>query len=352
MLAAHDRFPATNGEDAMEQDAKRNQDEVTRRTLLAGVAAGAAAVTADSASAQQSQPAAREKGPRVWLDMDQKELDDAYDQAVYAPNRDQVLARCVRNSELVRERLGAPKRFAYGTTPIEALDVFTTRVPDAPVNVFIHGGAWRGGLAKNYAYPAELFVNAGAHYVVLDFINVLEAQGDLMPMARQVRSAVAWVYRNAKTFGGDPERIFVSGHSSGGHLAGVVLTTDWQKDFGLPPTVVKGGVCGSGMFDLKPVRLSKRSAYVKFTDEMEHALSSQRHLDQLRAPVAIVYGTAETPEFQRQSRDFAAAAKAAGKPVSLSVMEGYNHFEVMEQLANPYSLFGRAVLEQMRLAPV
>jgi arylformamidase len=99
------------------------------------------------------------------------------------------------------------------------------------------------------------------------------------------------------------------------------------------------------------VRLSARSSYVKFTDEAEHQLSAQRHLDKLVAPVAVVYGTAETPEFQRQSRDFAAALKAAGKPASLSVMEGYNHFEVMERLGDPYSLFGRAVLEQMRLAP-
>jgi arylformamidase len=105
------------------------------------------------------------------------------------------------------------------------------------------------------------------------------------------------------------------------------------------------------MFDLKPARLSKRSEYVKFTDETEDKLSPQRHLDQLVAPVHLVYGTLETPEFQRQSRDFAAAAKAAGKQVALSVMESCNHFEVMEQLGNPYSLFGRAVLEQMRLAP-
>jgi arylformamidase len=332
------------------QDRQSTRYHFTRRRLLAGAAAGAVAA-GGAANAQQLPLTPRQKGPLVWLDMDQKELDDAYDQLVYAPNRDQILKRCTRNSELARDRLGAPKRFAYGATPIEALDVFTARVANAPVNVFIHGGAWRGGLAKNYAYPAEMFVNAGAHYVVLDFINVIEAQGDLMPMAHQVRSAVAWVYKNAKTFGGDPERVYVSGHSSGGHLAGVVLTTDWQKDFGLPPTVVKGGVCGSGMFDLKPVRLSKRSAYVKFTDEMEHALSAQRHLDKLNAPVAIVYGTAETPEFQRQSREFAAAVKAAGKPVTAAVMDGYNHFEVMEQLGNPYSLFGRAVLEQMRLAP-
>ena len=104
------------------------------------------------------------------------------------------------------------------------------------------------------------------------------------------------------------------------------------------------------MYDLKPVRLSKRSSYVKFTDEMEERLSPQRHLDRLVAPVVLVYGTLETPEFQRQSRDFAAAVKAAGKPVTLAVMESYNHFEVMEQFGNPYSLFGRAVLEQMGLA--
>jgi arylformamidase len=136
-----------------------------------------------------------------------------------------------------------------------------------------------------------------------------------MPMARQVRSAVAWVYKNAAGFGGDPNRVYVSGHSSGGHLAGVVLTTDWGKDFGLPRDTVKGVVCACGMFDLKPVRLSKRGEYVKFTDEMEQALSAQRHLDQINCPVTLVYGTLETPEFQRQSRDFAAALKATGKPV-------------------------------------
>ena len=292
----------------------------------------------------------RVKGPLVWLDMDQQDLDDAYDQLVYAPNRDHILKRCARNSELARERLGAPKRFAYGPTAIEALDVFTTKAANAPVSVFVHGGAWRTGLATNYAYAAEMFVDVGAHHVVLDFNNVLETGGDLMVMADQVRRAVAWVYRNAKSFGGDGERLYVCGHSSGGHLAGVLLTTDWQKDFGLPPTVIKGGVCGSGMYDLKPVRLSKRSSYVKFTDEMEERLSPQRHLDRLVAPVVLVYGTLETPEFQRQSRDFAAAVKAAGKPVTLAVMESYNHFEVMEQFGNPYSPFGRAVLEQMGLA--
>jgi arylformamidase len=323
--------------------------QLTRRSFLA--AATPVLVTAGSALAQPSAPppGPRVKGPRVWLDMDQAELDAAYDQSVYAPNLRQIIQRYVTNSEGVRARLGAPQRHAYGATPIEGLDIYTTKRPNAPINIFIHGGAWRVGLAKEYAFAAELFVHAGAHLVLPDHVWVQDAGGNLIPLAEQVRRAVAWVYRNAHSFGGNPNRIYVSGHSSGAHLAGVVLTTDWPKDFNLPADIIKGGLCCSGMFDLKPVRLSARSRYVKFTDETEQALSSQRHLDKLHAPVIVAYGTLETPEFQRQSRDFAAAVKAAGKRVDLLVGEGYNHFEILETLASPYGLLGRTVLQQMNL---
>jgi arylformamidase len=320
--------------------------DFNRRTVLA------AATLAATGGVALAQAPARQKGPLVWLELDQQELDDAYDQSKYAANLAQIVKRYATNSEQVRARLGAPKRLAYGTTPIEGLDLYPTRKQNAPVHVFIHGGAWRSGLARDSAYQAETFVHAGAHYIAVDFNNVLETKGDLAPMADQVRRAVAWIYRNAAGFGGDPNRIFLSGHSSGGHLAGVVLVTDWQKDFGLPKDVLKGGLVCSGMFDLKPARLSARSSYVRFTDEVEQALSSQRHLQHLNCPVIVGYGTLETPEFQRQSRDFAAAVKAAGKPVELLVGEGYNHFEMPETLASPHGLLGRAALEQMKLTPV
>jgi arylformamidase len=325
--------------------------DVSRRTFLRKGAAFAAVVAAGSTVAQPGSPTLSSvKSPRVWLDLDQVELDAASDQSVYAPNLPQIIKRYATNSEIVRTHLGNPLRFAYGPSPIEGLDVFRTKSANAPIQIFIHGGAWRGGAAKDFAYAAEMFVHAGAHFVVVDFNAVQDVGGSLMPMANQVRRAVAWVYNNASSFGGNPNRIHLSGHSSGGHLAGVALTTDWGKDFKLPIDTVKGGLCCSGMFDLKPVRLSARSKYVAFTDDMEDALSPQRHINQLHAPLIVAYGTFETPEFQRQSRDFAAAAKAAGKPIQLLVAEDYNHFEIIETFANPYGLLGRAALAQMGLA--
>lgn len=291
---------------------------------------------------------ARVKGPLVWRDMDQKELDDAYDQTVYAPNQQLLAKRRTAASVSAYERL-KPERAAYGVTEHEKLDIYRTHKSKAPVNIYVHGGAWRNGQAKDFAAPAEMFVNAGANYVVVDFIQVAEAQGNLLPMAQQVRSAIAWVYKNAASFGGDPNRLYITGHSSGAHLSGCALITDWEKEFGLPMNILKGGTLLCGMYDLKPVRLSKRSEYVKFTDEVEEKLSSIRHLDKLSAPVTVCYGTEETPEFQRQSRDFAAAVKAAGKPVELIVGEALNHFEMQETLGNPYGIGGRAALKMLGL---
>jgi arylformamidase len=168
------------------------------------------------------------------MDMDQVELDAAYDQAFYAPLAPEFMKRRASNSEIARSRVGQPRREAYGPTEFEKLDIYRTNRPNAPIFVFIHGGAWLGEEAKDYGFPAELFVNAGATFVALDFVAIEEAGGDLRVMADQVRRGVAWVYKNAASFGGGPNRFYIGGHSSGGHLCGVTLVTDWQKEFGLP----------------------------------------------------------------------------------------------------------------------
>jgi arylformamidase len=285
------------------------------------------------------------KGPPVFLDYDQAALDAAYDQAAYAPNREQLIERRISDSAIARRRIGEPERIAYGTAEIEWLDIYRSGKSAAPVFVFIHGGAWRSGRSKDFAAPAEMFLAAGAHYVVPDFAWVQDVGGNLMVLADQVRRAIAWIYKNIVRFGGDPSRIYIGGQSSGGHLTAVALTTDWKRDFGLPTELIKGGLCVSGMYDLVPVRLSARSRYVAFDDATVAALSPIRHLEHLTAPLIVAYGTRETPEFQRQNREFAASVEAAGKEVRLLVGEHYNHFELPETLGNPYGLLGRASLE-------
>lgn len=330
---------------------------IHRRGFVSGLVGGAAAAgLANSVRAQtpgpvpcQVGPPAHVKGPRVWMDMDQTEIDAAYDQAFYAPMGYQIAKRIASTSDAVRARLGEPLRLSYGPSEIEKLDVYRARKPNAPIFLFVHGGAWLGGRARDHGYPAEMFVNAGANFMVIDYIGIKQAGGDLGVMAAQVRRAIAWTYRNAASFGADANRLYIGGRSSGAHMTGVALVTNWTGDYGVPADIVKGGICSSGMYDLKAVRISKRSSYVKFTDEMEQAMSSQRHLDQLRAPVIVTYGTNETPEFQRQSRDFAAAAKGAGKDVQLIEARDYNHPEMGESFGNPYGPNGRAALSLMKL---
>jgi len=325
----------------------RGKKRVTRRIILSG--AMTMAVAPALAEECRIGPPQHDKGPLVFKDYDQIELDAAYDQMQYAPLMGQNVKRQASLSEEARSRLGQPLRRQYGQTEIEALDIYRTTRVDAPIFIFIHGGAWLGGLAKHNAFPAELFVNAGIHYVALDFIAIKEADGDLRRMAEQVRRGIAWVYRNAASFGGDRNQIYVGGFSSGGHLCGVSLLTDWQKEFSLPPNIIKAGLCMSGMYDLKPVRLSKRSEYIKFTDDMEQAMSSQRQIERLQVPLTVTYGTNDTPEFQRQARDFAAAGKAAGKPVELIEAANFGHQEMLESLANPYGPNGRSALALMKL---
>ncbi|HVH79672.1 MAG TPA: alpha/beta hydrolase [Stellaceae bacterium] len=296
-------------------------------------------------------PPPHEKGPLVFLDYDQIELDAAYDQAVYQPNILQLNKRWASNSARTRARIGVPLRRAYGETAIEQLDIFRADNTKAPIFIFIHGGAWIRGAADSYSAPAEMFLGAGAHYVAPDFINVAEAGGSLFPMAEQVCRAIAWVYRNAASFGGDPDRIYIGGQSSGAHLAAVALTTDWPREHDVPADIVKGGLCTSGMYELAPVRLTARANYVKFTDAMVEELSPIRHLDRLGAPLIVSYGTYETPEFIRQAKEFAAAVRDAGKLRELIVAENYSHLDLPETLCNPYGILGGAVLKMMGLAP-
>jgi arylformamidase len=324
-------------------------DKLSRRALVAS-AAGTLALAVDPASAQRcpSTPPPRAKGPLVLRDMDQQDLDEAFDPSLNAFNSQIVNQRSTAADIAARGRLGAPLAAAYGTLQIERVLVYRTKSANAPILMYIHDGNWSLGVAR-YAAIGEVAVKAGAHFADVDFSGVADVGGDLNRLVDQCRRAVAFVYRNANNFGGDPNRLYLAGFGSGAHLAACVLTTDWAQD-GLPADLIKGAFLGSGIYDLKPVRLSSRFNAVKFTDEIEEALSPQQHVDRIRTPLTLTYGTLDTPEYQRQSRQFALALQVAGRTPHIVVGGGYNHFEMLETLRNPFGINGRAALEMMNLA--
>src|SRR5215471_11541414 len=283
----------------------------------------------------------------VFRDYDQAELDRQYDQRAWAANAIELINRYAADSAAVRKHLGEPDTYDYGDTRAESLDLFRTHRKPAPVHVFIHGGAWRLLSARDSAFPAETFVRAGAHYVALDFALLPVVALDRM--VDQVRTAVACLYRQADQLGGDRNRIFVSGHSSGAHLAAAVATTDWKARFRLPQDVVKGVLCCSGIYDLEPVRRSARNDYVQLDEALVEAVSPIRHLANLRCPVAVGVGEHESDEFKRQAREFAAAVERQGVAVELVEGAGFNHFEIVSTLTSPTGLLGRVALHQMGL---
>jgi arylformamidase len=314
--------------------------DIDRRDVLKGAAC---AVVSGSLAA----PAVFAQSATVFLNYTQEELDRAYDQTVWAPNQDELIARYATRSAATRQRLKFKSAVAYGPTEDEVLDIFPCDKEAAPIHVFVHGGAWRGGSKDIYSFPADTFVPAGANYVALNFANIPQVR--LPEMADQIRRAVAWLYGNAAGFGGDRDRIFVSGHSSGGHLAAVLLTTDWVA-LNLPRDVIKGGVCASGIYDMHPAMLSSRRNYVTLSPAEEVALSPLAHLDVIASPIAVAHGTRESPEFQRQSRAFVAALAAGGYRHEFVVLDGLNHFEVCDSLADSHSPLSQMALRQMGLS--
>ena len=158
-----------------------------------------------------------------------------------------------------------------------------------------------------------------------------------MPMADQVRRAVAWVYRNARSFGGDPERIYVSGHSSGAHLAGVVAHHRLAAATSIcPRDIVKGGLCSQR--HVRPEAGAALGAQQLRQVHRRDGAGAQRAAPPRPAQRAGHRQPRHAPSRRSSSARraiSAAALEAAGKPMKLLVGEDYNHFEIIETLGSP-----------------
>ena len=281
----------------------------------------------------------------VFLGYSQAELDRAYDQRAWAPDAEVSLARCRAAGSRVRAGARMLPDIRYGDHDDERLDVFPTAMAGAPIHVHIHGGAWRIQSKHDASFMAPAMTSAGMHFVTPEFTNLPACR---MPdMVDQLARALGWVYRRAGAFGGDPDRILLSGHSSGAHLCAVLLTLDWAAR-GLPADLVKAAFCASGTYDLAPVLLSARRSYIDLTAEEAERLSPLRHVEVVRCPMIIVTGERESPEFVRQGMAFAGALRDAGCDVELIHVPKLDHFEINEAIGTAGAAPHAAAVRLMR----
>ena len=144
-------------------------------------------------------------------------------------------------------------RVPYGPTPGQTLDIFPAKTPGSPIDIFVHGGFWRFLDSFDHTLVAPAVLDAGGASVLLNYD--LCTKVPLTEVVHQVRAALKWVWDHADEANGDREKIYISGHSAGGHLASMMCTGDFNRDFGLPDDAVKGAAIVSAMLDLEPVML-------------------------------------------------------------------------------------------------
>jgi arylformamidase len=239
----------------------------------------------------------------------------------------------------------------YGAHPRERLDVF---LPDGaspsnpvPVNIFFHGGYWRSSEKERYSFVADTFVPHGAACVVVEYALIPDV--DMDELIRQCRAAVAFVHANGASWGIDVERLFVSGHSAGGQIVGLLMAAGWHEAFGLPTDVVKGGCGISGLYDMVAIQRSYLNATLALDDASTLRNSPVELAPATGAPLIAAVGALEGEEFLRQNA--LPARRWSAIDVAELVLDGLQHYSAVESLGDPASPLGRAVLDQMGLAP-
>ena len=273
----------------------------------------------------------------------QAELDAQYDAEQLGLDLASYINFYISNSEIVREQFTCNLDIPFGPTLAEHLDIFPASEPNAPVLVFIHGGYWKMLSSKEFSFVAKGPVNAGVTVIVINYELCPKVTID--EIVRQNRAAIAWIYRNARSFGADPNRIYVSGHSAGGHLTAMMMATDWETDYGLPNNIIKGGCAISGLFDLMPFPYTWLQPSLQLTWGEVLRNSPIRHIPEKAGQLIVTYGEEETSEFHRQSQDFLKEWKAKGLEGHYLPQPNKNHLTAIYGFLDAKSSLCNTILE-------
>jgi arylformamidase len=245
-------------------------------------------------------------------------------------------ARIMERSREVQAKLPAVLDVPYGDDYWQRLDLYLPPEEHGaklPVLCFLHGGAWVNGCKEWLGFMAPALVSLPAIFIAVSYRHAPAAK--FPAQAEDCASALAWVWRNVERHGGDRERIFLGGHSAGGHLAALVaLRADLRR--GLPDDVVKACFPVSAPFDLRggsgedPGRRQKIAGFLA-SDADRLAASPVAHTEGNRTPFLVAWGGEDFPELVPQAQEMVMALGRQPAPVEAMALPELSHFDTNER---------------------
>lgn len=270
-----------------------------------------------------------------------------YNNRVLFPNHPEILARWSEKSARTRSSMVCYLDRQYGESVGETLDIFPARKGDGTCMMFIHGGFWRALDKQDFSLLAPAWVDAGVSIVAVNY--------DLCPkvsikiIVQQMLRASSWLWKHAEDYGMDQDRLYIGGHSAGGHLAAMMMAALWPVyDRELPRDLYKGGLAISGVYDLRPmVQVDWLNPDLKLDEASALKVSPAYLPPATRAPLAIAVGGRESSEFKRQNALLAARWKSV---VTADIpMPGFDHFTILDELCNQASPLFTGTRKMMKL---
>lgn len=282
----------------------------------------------------------------IYKNFTQAQLDAEYDNSRREPRLPAIIQDWRERSARLRSRT-VHRRYAYGKDPRETLTVFPCGQSLAPIWLFFHGGYWMRMEDESFHFLGESLLRAGVTCIFVNYpLAPCAALGQLVSSAR---AAAAWALAHAAEHDGDPARVYVAGHSAGGHLATMLLTQEWAAAPAQQRRCPFAGLLAiSGLFDLLPIQKSFLNERLQLSDWEVQALSPVRLPPRVAAPLLLTVGALESSEFHAQSDALLAAW--SGAAICRHIAAGRDHFSVLEDVAAPDGALHQALLDQMAVA--
>ncbi len=279
------------------------------------------------------------------MNSDRTNYDLLYNPRLTVPEFPQIQERWQRASEEARAALDAYLDVPYGPGENETLDIFRAQGQSRGLLMFIHGGYWRSSDKSALSFIAPALTKAGITVAIPNYSLCPKVQ--VKDIVMQMVQASAWIYRNGVNFGAPWERLFLCGHSAGGHLAAMMLCCLWPTySAGLPRKLIQGAMSVSGLYDLRDiVKAGSVNVDVRLTEKTALEVSPAFMPPASDAPLYTAVGERENEGFHIQNRLIAENWKRIHKAEFICADE--NHFTMLDQFANPNSRLFGALLGMM-----